>query len=377
MTVDRGQSESLGVLFAVGITVILSATVFLTFGTIGGSLTENPPSAVFEVDLEGSDVTFTHESGAVLDPAELVVVLRQGAEERRVPLSSVTSGEIRSGDTFAVPHGLGDGEVSIRLVHEPTNGLLVNAKRVIEDAFGVTLSVSNPSENTYEFTPSVRGGAAGAPVVTVAAGDIVEDNFNDQDKRDTGSVTVTDNGHGVRLDGNRWVWVPYDYVVTDDTVIEFEYRSSKPNEGEIHGIALQRGKNAQSDRTIKTWGEQNYGTSVDDVDGNAYASGDDWRQYRVTASQVGSFPSTPVERLVFINDDDGKEGNSTPEEGETHVRNISIYEQGADYQYRWAVNGNLVSNEPTLTRSLSSGDTVTLTVVDANGRTTAVTYTVS
>lgn len=44
-------------------------------------------------------------------------------------------------------------------------------------------------------------------------------------------VTVTDGGRGVRLDGNRWVWVPYEYAVTDDTLIEFEYRSSKANRG--------------------------------------------------------------------------------------------------------------------------------------------------
>lgn len=85
---------------------------------------------------------------------------------------------------------------------------------------------------------------------------------------------------------------------------------------------------------------------------------------------------------MFINDDDGGNAyDNIPNQGETHVRNIRICEPDTDYQYHWEVDDGsgftLVSNEPTLKRSLDIDDVVRLTVVDANGRTTTATYTVS
>jgi hypothetical protein len=375
---SRGQAESLGVLFAVGITLVLSVTVFLTFGSLGGTLTDAPPGARIDVQTAGSTVTLTHESGEVLDTETLTLVFRQGDEERRVALSSVASGEFAAGDTLSVTHGLGDGELAIRLVHEPTNGVLVNVERTVEDAFGVSLSVSE-SGGTYTFTPRVSGGVEGAPAVTTSSDEIEGFGGSNQDK--TGSATVTDDGRGVRLEGNSWKAVPYDYVVTGDTVVSFEYRSDE-SEGEIHGLSLEGANDGSisARRTVQVWGTQRWARlQIEDTGATRYTAGAGWQTYEITASQLDAFSAGTSERirtLALVNDDDGNVDDGVAGEGETHVRNVRLYESGADYQYRWEVNGNLVSNEPTLTRSLSSGDTVTLTVVDAEGRTTTATYTV-
>lgn len=372
---SRGQAESLGVLFAVGITMVLSVTVFLTFGSLGGSLTDSPPGARIVTETNGGTVTFTHESGEVIDVEALTLVVRQGGDERQVPLSSVASGEFSSGDSISVPHGMGDGELSIRLVHDPTNGVLVKAVRLVEDTFGVTLSVSD-SGGTYTFTPSVSGGTEGAPVVPLS--DATVDGFaGSQDVETSGPVTFTDGGDGIRLQGNRWQDRSYDYYVTGDTVVAFEFRSDAA-EGEIQGLSLENDNGVTSSRSLRAWGTQNWGTLVQDVDGQLYSDGDDWRTYRVQASQLGAFSagsSDRIDRIVYVNDDDADEN------ADTQIRNVRLYESGADYQYRWAVDDGsgftLVSNEPTLTRSLDSGDVVRLTVVDADGRTTTATYTVS
>jgi hypothetical protein len=370
MGVSRGQAESLGVLFAVGITLVLSVTVFLTFGSLGGTLTDAPPGARIDVQTTGSTVTLTHESGEVLDTEALTLVFRQGDEERRVALSSVASGEFAAGDTVSVTHGLGDGELSIRLVHGPTNGVLVNVERTVEDAFGVSLSVSE-SGGSYTFTPSVSGGVAGAPTVSLSEATV--DGFaGSQDVKASGPVSFTDGGDGIRLQGDRWQARAYDYYITGDTVVAFEFRSAAA-EGEIQGLSLEDDNGVSPGRSLRAWGTQNWGTPVQDVDGQSYGAGDDWRTYRVQASQLGAFSvgsGDRIDRIVFVNDDDA-DGNA-----DTQIRNVRLYESGADYQYRWTVNGNLVSNEPTLTRSLSADDTVTLTVVDAKGRTTTATYTV-
>jgi hypothetical protein len=265
--------------------------------------------------------------------------------------------------------------VSVRLVHEPTNGLLVNVKRVIEDAFGGTLSVSE-SSGTYDFDPMVSGGTEGAP--TVSLSDATVDGFDgSQDVTGSGPVTFTDGGDGIRLQGDRWQDRSYDYYVTGDTVVEFEFLSAAA-EGEIQGLSLENDNGVSSDRSLRAWGTQNWGTLVQDVDGQLYSDGDDWRTYRVQASQLGAFSagsSDRIDRIVFVNDDDAGQ------KADTQIRNVRLYESGADYQYRWAVDDGsgftLVSNEPTLKRSLDIDDVVRLTVVDANGRTTTATYTVS
>ncbi|MFC7228408.1 type IV pilin N-terminal domain-containing protein [Salinirubellus salinus] len=371
---SRGQSESLGVLFAVGITLVLSATVFLNFGSLGGSLTDTPPGARIDVEASGSTVTLTHESGEVIDTEELTLVFGQGEETNRVPLSSVTSGMFGAGDSLTVNHGFGDGDLSIRLIHEPTNGVIVNAERVIEDAFGVSLSVSE-SGGTYTFDPTVTGGTKGAP--TVALSDATVDGFaGSQDK--TGSVAFTDGGDGIRLDGNRWQDRAYDYYVTGDTVVAFEFRSDAA-EGEIQGLSLEKDNSVSPARSLRAWGSQNWGTAVQDVNGQSYSPGDGWRTYRVQASQLGAFSagsSDRIDRIVFVNDDDA-DANA-----DTQIRNVRLYEDGEDYQYRWEVDDGsdftLVSNEPTFSSpSLDNGDVVRLTVLDAAGQTTTATYTVS
>ncbi len=360
-------------LLLVGLTLLLGVTLFLTFGTIGDSLDNSPPSAAFETEVDGGTLTFTHTSGPAVEAADLTAVLRQGDTERRVALSSVASGRLGAGDVVSFPHGLGDGEVTIRLVHEPTNGVLVRVKRTIKNAFAVSLSVSE-SGGTYEFEPTVTGGTPGAPAVSLSDGTLSAfAEGADQDKEGTGSVTVTDGGNGIRLQGNRWRDRSYDYFVTGDTVIAFEFRSDAP-EGEIQGLSLENDDSVSPSRSLRAYGAQNWGTRVRDVNGEFYSSGDGWRSYEVQASQLGSFSagsSDRIDRLVFINDDDD-DANA-----DTQIRNVRLYESGEDYQYRWEVNGNLVSNEPRLSRSLSSGDTVTLTVADENGRTTTASYTVS
>jgi hypothetical protein len=364
----RGQSESLGVLLLVGLTLLLGVTLFLTFGTIGDSLDSSPPSAAFETEVDGGTLTFTHTSGPAVEAADLTAVLRQGDTERRVPLSSVASGTLGAGDVVSFPHGLGDGEVTVRLVHEPTNGVLVRVKRTITDAFAVSLSVSQ-SGGTYSFTPDVSGGTPGAPAVPLSSGSVSAFSAS-QDT--SGSVSFTDGGAGIRLQGDRWQSRSYDYFVTGDTVVEFEFRSD--DEGEISALALENDASQSPGRGIRVLGTQNWATAVQDVDGQSYSEGDGWRTYRVQASQLGAFSagsSDRIDRLVFIADNDAA-GTA-----ETWIRNVRLYESGEDYQYRWAVNGNLVSNEPTLSRSLSSGDTVTLTVADGNGRTATASYTVS
>ena len=52
-----------------------------------------------------------------------------------------------------------------------------------------------------------------------------------------GTISVIENGAGVEIEGNAWKKIALDYVVTQNTVINFEYKSE--NQGEIQGFGLE------------------------------------------------------------------------------------------------------------------------------------------
>ena len=115
------------------------------------------------------------------------------------------------------------------------------------------------------------------------------------------------------LDGNAWKKIAFPYAVTVDSVLEFDFSSTR--EGEIHGIGFDTDDVLSPDRTFElfgsqTWGLQNYATYVDPPGGVAH--------YVIP---VGTFYTGAFDRLFFVNDHDtgAPKGNGT-------FSNVKVYE---------------------------------------------------
>ncbi len=124
-----------------------------------------------------------------------------------------------------------------------------------------------------------------------------------------GNFSVGGGGASLTLTNNTWKYIPLNYNVTPNTVIEFDFSSS--DQGEIHAVGFEDDNTLTSNRYFKVHGSQNYGvTNYDNYSGGT-------TKYVIP---VGNFYTGNMDRLVFINDDDGASGNNST------FSNVKIYE---------------------------------------------------
>ncbi|MEZ0385685.1 MAG: hypothetical protein ACAI34_01360, partial [Verrucomicrobium sp.] len=133
-----------------------------------------------------------------------------------------------------------------------------------------------------------------------------------QDVPAAGSIVVENKGESMKVTGNRWVRVPYDYTVTPNTVMELEFRGAQ--EGEIHAVGLDEDTSeSNAKRLCQLWGT--------DVWANAFQPGDydgykhhapDWKTYRI---RIGKLTTGAMHQFVIANDDD-----NSPQDSSTEIR---------------------------------------------------------
>ncbi len=154
------------------------------------------------------------------------------------------------------------------------------------------------------------GGGTTPPTPTCEAidfNDFTVSGFSNQDN--VGNFSVNGNGSSLTLTNNTWKHILLDYTVTANTVIEFEFSST--SEGEIHGIGFENDNTLTANNYFKLHGTQNYGiTNFDN-----YSNGTTTYVIAVGSSYTGN-----MDRLVFINDNDGGSGNTST------FTNVRIYE---------------------------------------------------
>lgn len=113
-----------------------------------------------------------------------------------------------------------------------------------------------------------------------------------------GASTITYFTGGVSMDGNPWKKIAINYVITANTVIEFDFRSTL--EGDIHGIGFDSDDNIDNDTNkFKVYGTQAWNRDHDDFDN--YDGSGDWAHYKI---DVGSFFTGTFSHLTLIGDDD-------------------------------------------------------------------------
>ncbi len=312
----RGQNAVVGNLLLIAIGLVLVTVLAVVGIGIAEDIQSDAPSVDIQTLIEDSDVSVRHGSGDVLQTHDIEVVLKPPGADYRVPLENFreTAGDrFQSGDTARLAHGVTSGEVTVLVVHEPSNTVIDRASRRLTDgqltlaSFGE--SISNQSNN---YAGSQNG---------------------------DGTTTVEDAGRTVRLTGNQWKYIDYDYNVTRDTVLTFEFKSTA--EGDIHGIGLEDDKGNQDDqRIVRVYGTQPWGINVTRTNEPYYRQSDDWRRYTIPLGELYETENRlgQANYLVAVMDCDtgggisGRNGkgcksqeNGTPT-ATAYFRNIEVYE---------------------------------------------------
>jgi hypothetical protein len=148
--------------------------------------------------------------------------------------------------------------------------------------------------------------------------DCLEIDFKEQEVisfggvQDAGVHILSADSTEVMITGNAWKAVDLEYDITPETVIEFEFKSTR--EGEIHGIGFDENNSISANRTFRVFGKQNWGLGQFDN----YQMGEGWTSYTIP---VGTFYTGRFEKLFFVADHD-----RNPRNGTSFYRNIKIYE---------------------------------------------------
>jgi len=149
----------------------------------------------------------------------------------------------------------------------------------------------------------------------------------------SGTVVVEDNGSTLHLTGNNWKKIDFDYTITADTVLEFDFKSN--SEGEVHAIGFDNDDNISAEYGFKLYGTQ----QKSNLDHNNYsASEGEWVHYKI---RVGELYTGNFDRIYFENDHDISNPNA-----ESIYSNLKVYEDisSDELTYQWSqVSGPAVT----------------------------------
>ncbi len=129
--------------------------------------------------------------------------------------------------------------------------------------------------------------------------------------------SIEDDGATMHITGHIWEKIPFPYVITSSTVLEFDYKSTI--QGSAHGIGFDINNSlpqpAENWRCLKLWGTRDFGNTTY----NNYGSyTPEWQHYVIP---VGYYFSGQQAYMLFFNDDD-----VDPENADGYFRNVQVYE---------------------------------------------------
>uniref|UniRef100_UPI0019147E92 hypothetical protein n=1 Tax=Nodularia spumigena TaxID=70799 RepID=UPI0019147E92 len=131
----------------------------------------------------------------------------------------------------------------------------------------------------------------------------------------TNEFTISADKTELGLSGNTWKKLDIgSYNITNNTILEFEFQSSK--RGEIHGIGFDTDNDVINNpqNLFQLSGTQNWG--LDDF--KNYSTGSGWQSYGI---KVGDYFTGNFNYLTFANDHDVASPDSNGQ-----FRNIQLYE---------------------------------------------------
>lgn len=160
-------------------------------------------------------------------------------------------------------------------------------------------------------------------------------------------TTVAAAGKSVRISAQGHVAFPFDYVITENTVMEFDYRNAhdafSSDRLTVHGIGLADGNQLLPERVFQLLGDRRDWGSI--LDANLYprpitGSGrvSEWQHFRIP---VGQYYTGPVDRIVFVQHSRDAQGTELRDPDNSY-RNVRIFEAEPDVnlQLQWSFDDN-------------------------------------
>lgn len=80
-----------------------------------------------------------------------------------------------------------------------------------------------------------------------------------QDVALSGPVLIGDSGYSISLTGSRWRAIFLDATITEDSILEFDFSSTR--QGDIHGIGFDNDVTETENQFFRIYGQQSYGIS--------------------------------------------------------------------------------------------------------------------
>ena len=330
---QRGQSDAIGVILLVAITLIAGAGVVLwTTGIVDvGVLGSATTHASVDVTYDNGTITMTHRAGDTVPIDETTVGLESGRESTTVPLSAFSEiagdgdGTWESGERLEYAYVPDGRRMDLLVIHGGAHTVLADLSLWVDHAFRASLSTSRTSGTAplpVSFAASASGGAGGPARLdfsgrsTTSYGGTQDTDAND---------SVIEDGYGIGIYGDSWRAIPFEYVVTEDTVLRFQFRSD--DAGEIHGIGLEEDTGNSADRIFRVHGSQ-HDWGINAFDGN-YTTGSGWQTYEIP---VGEYYTGQMDYLAFVMDGDADGGTA-------EFRDVQVYETDGDpgYTYSWSI----------------------------------------
>ncbi len=143
--------------------------------------------------------------------------------------------------------------------------------------------------------------------------------------QEEGTATIQDNQTTIFLDGNAWKALPFNYNITANTVIQFDFKSSV--EGELHTIGLTNDiVNINTNHIFKLYGTQGSNNGITDF--NNYNGSGNYQSYSIP---IGQYYTGQMDYLTFSMDND-----ANPNVGNSYFSNICVFED---------TNGNGINDE--------------------------------
>jgi YD repeat-containing protein len=143
----------------------------------------------------------------------------------------------------------------------------------------------------------------------------------------TNNAVVEDNGNTIHLTGNTWKKIDLPYPVTDQTILEFDFKST--TQGDLHAIGFDSDDVPDLSQVVKLYGMENSGNLAYD---NYSSMAPGVKHYVLRLNQMDYDLNTAS--LFFINKDMG-----TNPVSDSYFSNIKIYEETASGKIERQVDG--------------------------------------
>ncbi len=129
--------------------------------------------------------------------------------------------------------------------------------------------------------------------------------------QDKGIAEILENGAAMMITDNAWKYISHDWVITSETVIEFDFKSTV--EGEIHGIGMDNNNSYSQSQLFNLHGTSSWGINDYSYTGNG--------EYQHFVIPIGQYLSGNYNKITFAADHD-----ANPKNGNSFFRNIKVYD---------------------------------------------------